>query len=270
MSRKGFTLIELLVVIAIIAILAAILFPVFARARSKAEQASCLSNVKQLMLATLMYCNDNDQILFPAATGWYAGIGKYTQNNEMFACPSQDWGLDAGPAATTATGYSYTDTIYPGYMTNWLYQAGTRAQQWWGRPMDYFQAVAHFTLWVEGEPPSPTGWGAWTTGFTPSQVVQSATLYTWMDGGWIGSAGGYGAGYYPTKDPPYWGAFAWQYPSNMGGSMLQGRHNGFANCGFLDGHAKAESLTDLYNQETANGYFFNADSGTANVGQNLP
>jgi prepilin-type N-terminal cleavage/methylation domain-containing protein/prepilin-type processing-associated H-X9-DG protein len=59
--KKGFTLIELLVVIAIIAILAAILFPVFAQARAKARQASCLSNVKQLSLAIIMYANDYDQ-----------------------------------------------------------------------------------------------------------------------------------------------------------------------------------------------------------------
>ena len=59
--RRGFTLIELLVVIAIIAILAAILFPVFARAREKARQSSCLSNVKQLTLGILMYADDYDE-----------------------------------------------------------------------------------------------------------------------------------------------------------------------------------------------------------------
>ena len=57
-TRRGFTLIELLVVIAIIAILAAILFPVFARAREKARQSSCLSNVKQLTLGNMMYAQD--------------------------------------------------------------------------------------------------------------------------------------------------------------------------------------------------------------------
>ncbi|MFP3905132.1 MAG: prepilin-type N-terminal cleavage/methylation domain-containing protein, partial [Armatimonadota bacterium] len=64
-GRKGFTLIELLVVIAIIAILAAILFPVFARAREKARQSSCLSNVKQIMLSLMMYTQDNDEVLVP-------------------------------------------------------------------------------------------------------------------------------------------------------------------------------------------------------------
>jgi len=61
MSKKGFTLIELLVVIAIIAILAAILFPVFAKAREKARQTSCLSNIKEIALAELMYVQDFDE-----------------------------------------------------------------------------------------------------------------------------------------------------------------------------------------------------------------
>src|ERR1051326_5185091 len=63
-ARRGFTLIELLVVIAIIAILAAILFPVFAQAREKARQSTCQSNFKQIGMAVMMYLQDNDE-MFP-------------------------------------------------------------------------------------------------------------------------------------------------------------------------------------------------------------
>ncbi len=70
--RKGFTLIELLVVIAIIAILAAILFPVFAKAREKARQTACMSNQKQIALATTMWAQDNNEALPPASTFWTA------------------------------------------------------------------------------------------------------------------------------------------------------------------------------------------------------
>src|SRR4028118_1177374 len=62
-KQSGFTLIELLVVIAIIAILAAILFPVFAQAREKARQATCISNMKQISLAVSSYTQDNDEVL---------------------------------------------------------------------------------------------------------------------------------------------------------------------------------------------------------------
>ena len=98
---RGFTLIELLVVIAIIAILAAILFPVFAKAREKARQASCLSNTKQLALGCLMYSQDYDtKYPFTYWNGpppppwngvwvyWYQLIMPYVKNNQIFYCPS--------------------------------------------------------------------------------------------------------------------------------------------------------------------------------------
>jgi prepilin-type N-terminal cleavage/methylation domain-containing protein/prepilin-type processing-associated H-X9-DG protein len=114
-SKKGFTLIELLVVIAIIAILAAILFPVFAKARDKARQSSCASNQKQIALAIMAYAQDYDEIL-PAVcdveglilnaggysyTGPWSGdctvnnptsmnqmIDPYIKNQQLFNCPS--------------------------------------------------------------------------------------------------------------------------------------------------------------------------------------
>ena len=108
MSRcKGFTLIELLVVIAIIAILAAILFPVFARAREKARQTSCLSNVKELQLATNMYISDYDEKLQMYCWRLYPGgvetkvmmqyaVQPYIKNRQILECPSHT-GMHIGP-----------------------------------------------------------------------------------------------------------------------------------------------------------------------------
>jgi prepilin-type N-terminal cleavage/methylation domain-containing protein/prepilin-type processing-associated H-X9-DG protein len=92
-AQRGFTLIELLVVIAIIAILAAILFPVFAQARAKARQASCASNLKQIITSTLMYTQDYDE-LFPkniSGSGnvlvhLYDVTNPYRKNAEVLKC----------------------------------------------------------------------------------------------------------------------------------------------------------------------------------------
>ncbi len=85
-QSKAFTLIELLVVIAIIAILAAILFPVFAKAREKARQTACLSNEKQLGLGILQYLQDYDES-YPLTPEWEPGIYPYTKSTEIFQCP---------------------------------------------------------------------------------------------------------------------------------------------------------------------------------------
>ncbi len=95
---KGFTLIELLVVIAIIAILAAILFPVFAQVRESARATSCASNMKQLSLGVMMYTQDYDETLpmavnyAAAATApdrmWMATVQPYVKNTGIFLCPS--------------------------------------------------------------------------------------------------------------------------------------------------------------------------------------
>ncbi|HLV80802.1 MAG TPA: prepilin-type N-terminal cleavage/methylation domain-containing protein [Chthonomonadaceae bacterium] len=104
-ARKGFTLIELLVVIAIIAILAAILFPVFAQAREQARKTSCLSNLKQIGLATMMYVQDYDETFMwqpwpgQQCPDWYLPICQpqygfwdtlqpYVKNQGLFSCPS--------------------------------------------------------------------------------------------------------------------------------------------------------------------------------------
>ncbi len=100
MKKHGFTLIELLVVIAIIAILAAILFPVFARAREKARQATCLSNAKQIGLGFMMYAQDYDERIpnyrhdYPGRTAaywtvlWPMLIQPYIKNMQVYYCPS--------------------------------------------------------------------------------------------------------------------------------------------------------------------------------------
>ncbi|MCC6445735.1 MAG: prepilin-type N-terminal cleavage/methylation domain-containing protein [Armatimonadetes bacterium] len=131
MRRHGFTLIELLVVIAIIAILAAILFPVFAQAREKARAISCLSNVKQIMNSNLMYIQDYDESLNLYFTGWYdpaTGTGgqwwwrlqPYIKNWGIFQCPSVG---NTSMAVDPVTGKYIGDPGWGGYGYNYSHMS---------------------------------------------------------------------------------------------------------------------------------------------------
>jgi prepilin-type N-terminal cleavage/methylation domain-containing protein/prepilin-type processing-associated H-X9-DG protein len=123
MRRSGFTLIELLVVIAIIAILAAILFPVFARAREKARQASCLSNQKQIGLGLMMYVQDYDEKTPVQFNGWDQPLWRdvilpYIKNGQVYQCPSDGnaWGT---PHQASYGMNAYWKVIQNGW--NWAY-----------------------------------------------------------------------------------------------------------------------------------------------------
>jgi len=138
MRRKGFTLIELLVVIAIIAILAAILFPVFARAREKARQTACLNNVRQQATGVLMYVQDYDET-FPMSVyspngavmiTFFDEVMPYMKNDQIFICPSaqrelcMDW-------IAAAFGLSPTrPNVWASYMWNFaLFEDGNLTGQ---------------------------------------------------------------------------------------------------------------------------------------------
>lgn len=140
--RRGFTLIELLVVIAIIAILAAILFPVFAQAREKARTISCVSNGKQMGLGFMMYAQDYDEMLprvWTASFGptggardWKDDIQPYVKNRDVMKCPSrqQQW---------------------PGFGYNVWLATGT------GTPLAQIEWVARQILVADLQPTNTTG-----------------------------------------------------------------------------------------------------------------
>lgn len=123
---KGFTLIELLVVVAIISILAAILFPVFARSRENARRASCMSNLKQIALGVAQYNQDNDSMfpprynagapyVYPPHTaqntgGWPILVEPYIKSEQLFQCPSEIT-APGGMQSSTAIDYFYNYSL---------------------------------------------------------------------------------------------------------------------------------------------------------------
>ncbi|MCC6729820.1 MAG: DUF1559 domain-containing protein [Chthonomonadales bacterium] len=242
MCRKqgsAFTLIELLVVIAIIAILAAILFPVFASAREKARTTSCLSNTKQIALGHLMYWQDYDEVVAPHAWTsaaafpddqryWPELIQPYTKNWPILRCPSDGtdpFGIWNGSQANIKWWYNWMR--WPAYGYNWNYLNQSDCSVW--LPGGYPVTNAAIN--------SPAGTVLLTdskyvgdsAGWYTSHVVDSpAALWapddcTWSNGGW--GAGSYGDDLNFASNPTYTGPVAI-------------RHNEGTNVAFCDGHSK--------------------------------
>jgi prepilin-type N-terminal cleavage/methylation domain-containing protein len=118
MRNRAFTLIELLVVIAIIAILAAILFPVFAQAKEAAKKTACLSNTKQAILSTMLYVNDYDDTFITIGNDgdWWQLAQPYAKSYKVFLCPDRS---DGDPTNSTLVADFGPSGTYPGYGYNW-------------------------------------------------------------------------------------------------------------------------------------------------------
>ena len=219
-KQKGFTLIELLVVIAIIAVLAAILFPVFAKAKEKARQAGCLSNLKQITMAWTMYADDNDDTACPAVYfngaytyGWdftaYSAdwvnytftdglLAPYTKNDQINACPSfkptKNENYDA-----PYTGYGY-NTSYIGWEQDWMTGGPKNPPCTLGQITDVSGTVvfADAAYWDSGAFGNPRG-------IAPTSFLRA-----------------------PVRD--IWIAYS---------GTTHYRHSGMANVAYADGHVKA-------------------------------
>jgi len=236
---KGFTLIELLVVIAIIAILAAILFPVFATARAKARAASCLSNVKQLGLAYLMYTDDWDggmpeyQETYDGGlfVTWHYTLLPYTKNEKIFFCPDNASNDTYDPLRFGGYGINYPHacTYLPLATDAANVDAGILLG---GAKTTAVDAPASTITIMDSEaPPSGfcgmDGWG-WPNVFCPLANCDNILSINPTDGAYCGP--------YVLADPD-------AYPDvpvgDAGGTWCYGtRHTGGANCAFMDGHAK--------------------------------
>ncbi len=153
--RKGFTLIELLVVIAIIAILAAILFPVFVRARSKALATQCLSNMKQHGLAFVMYTSDWDGF-FPPDYHWKERLYPYLTTTELWKCPTRSY-LDWWYGHGYNIGCPDCDPVVEGFVEGPFFQGfGGKNLGHIVQPADKILTV-EWDRCVAGPPVGPTG-----------------------------------------------------------------------------------------------------------------
>jgi prepilin-type N-terminal cleavage/methylation domain-containing protein/prepilin-type processing-associated H-X9-DG protein len=220
----AFTLIELLVVIAIIAILASILFPVFARARENARRASCQSNLKQTALATRQYLQDNDE-RYPGFRGfngfsaaatpvlWPQALEPYLKSAQVLICPSVKSGYSSRTSTYLMNGFLGCASDSSGNNMVGHYTAGGNNCS--GRGVaDSDVALPDRTILLEegSSDYSPNGaWGGWNCGATSSGLAGPMATY-------------YGI------DMPYWRRL----------------HLDGSNFAFADGHVKWMSASKLY------------------------
>jgi prepilin-type N-terminal cleavage/methylation domain-containing protein/prepilin-type processing-associated H-X9-DG protein len=251
-KRTGFTLIELLVVIAIIAILAAILFPVFARARGKAQQTTCLSNIKQLGLASLMYATDWSDRL-PMSVMWIAqswAPEPWPQFFGYWECSCGDNTCDDAWALGVPDNYRFVgwhDRIFSYVRSTRVYvcpshpkggldsvAAGiTPASEPLPRRMVSSYAIPAF-MGMLGEPHAPGGWDMEGSGVPLSGIKRPAEIIMMLEG------------------PAYYswaGCDAYESVGVWPNSVVMDRHNFGANYAFTDGHAgwMAESVLNGWN-----------------------
>lgn len=214
MKRRGFTLIELLVVIAIIAILAAILFPVFARAREAARATACKSNLKQIGNAVMMYTQDYDETL-PFQSNMGAATPRYPTNG-LELLNTDDWG-EAGdlvaPYIKNKEVFGCPSSIRPRVGVGWRYE--------------------HDYGWNTNIFPSNTGYSLASLQSPADLVFTADTSLEWLQPGqWTENCGsGYPGG------PNGWGG--------TGPGRFKSRHSGMLNVLWGDGHVTASKISRL-------------------------
>lgn len=228
-GSRGFTLIELLVVIAIIAILAAILFPVFARARENARRSSCQSNLKQTALGVFQYTQDYDEKFIPLRTyntstgevvDWNFTIQPYLKSNQLLVCPSNT-GADA--AATNRISYGMNVTLNTNPNVNTMS----------GISLAAINYPSELMMLVDDDLGAKTGQ---CDGYGLGSIPNSGGYgYVWWDP--TGSRGGTS----PITVPS---GFSVDKTKDLTGP--DARHLGGANAAYADGHVKWVKFDNLY------------------------